>query len=325
MKKFKKLLSVVFAAGVVFCALSISCRAAQITGLSVEDGVLTAQIKGANNSNLFVSGSGTVNFAKVEGGFAEIRTSVTDGKIFLWDSGSLAPLSLAYDLRDGRAYERGASEPVPAFDESSYNFDQSSNIMVVGNIENGILSGFRGGEKMSYTLADSVDVVGLADSLESVTPGTVILPGFTREGVLAAAEVLALPGDKMAENYGIYDPSDGSGVYQNIVARYYAKSGTTIRVKFPPDSETKVPYIFESSSWYYSLSNSDGQTNLSRHRISDKSGIPPAAEYNVYMYIRYNKETEKATEAVFFSTKKAFSPGGGDDEYSPIFKLNKKG
>ncbi len=237
-------------AAAVFCAFSISCHAAQITGLSIEEGVLSAKIKGADNARLFVSGSGTVNFADAENGVAEIKTSITDGKIFLWDSGSLAPLSLAYDLKDGKAYERGSSEPVPAFDELSYSFDQSSNVTVVGNIENGILSGFCGGKKVSYSLADSIDVVGLADSLESVTPGTVILPAFTPEDVCTAIEVLALPGDKMAENYGTYDPSDGSGVYQNIIARYYAKGGTRIRVTFPPDTETKVPYIFESSAWY---------------------------------------------------------------------------
>ncbi len=311
-------------AAAVFCVLSVPCHAAQIVGLTIENGELSAQIKDSGNASLFVSGSNRVNFAKADNGIVKLKTSITDGEIFLWDSDSLAPLSLAYDLKNGKAYECGSSEPVPAFDDLSYSFDQSSDVMVVGNVENGLLSGFRGGEKVSYSLADSVDVVGLSDSLSDVTPGTVILPAFTREGICGAVEVLARPGDKMAENYGTHDPSDASGVYQNIICKYYSKNGAKYGVYFPPATDDKVYYTFESPAWYYSLSNSNGQTEISRHLITDGSGIPKASEYNVYMYIRYNKETGKATEAVFFSTKKSFTPGGGDDEYSPIYKLNQK-
>ncbi len=209
------------------------------------------------------------------------------------------------------------------FDMEKYVFDQTERVMIVGNMENGTITGFRGGESVSYVLAEKAEVMGLSNNIEDITPGTVILPALTKTGECGAVEILALPGDKMGEHYGVYDASDGSGVYQNVVSRYYAKSGTTLRVTFPPESE-KIKYEFESSaSKYYSISSVDGQTTMKQYNISNKLGFPSAVENNVYIYLRYDSERNVVTEGVVFATPKNINPGAGDGEYSPIYKLEK--
>ncbi len=209
------------------------------------------------------------------------------------------------------------------FDMEKYVFDQSEKVMIVGNMENGTITGFRGGEKVSYTLAERVDMIGLSDNIADITPGTVILPALTKTGECGAIEILALPGDKMAEHYGVYDAADGSGVYQNIISRYYLKNGTTLGVTFPPESGT-VRYNFESTaSKYYTISSVDGQTSMKSYYIANGSGIPKASENNVYIYLRYDSERGVVTEGVIFSTPRNINPGAGDGEYSPIYKLEK--
>lgn len=209
------------------------------------------------------------------------------------------------------------------FDLEKYVFDQTEQVMIVGSMENGTITGFRGGESVSYALSEKAEVMGLSDKIEDITPGTVILPALTKTGECGAVEILALPGDKMAEHYGVYDAADGSGVYQNVISRYYAKSGTTIRVTFPPESE-KINYEFESSaSKYYTITSADGQTTMKQYRISNSAGFPKASENNVYIYLRYDSERNIVTEGVIFSTPKNTNPGAGDGEYSPIYKLEK--
>ncbi len=209
------------------------------------------------------------------------------------------------------------------FDLEKYVFDQSESVMIVGSFENGTITGFRDGESVSYAISEKVDVIGLSDKIEDITPGTVILPALTKTGECGAVEILALPGDKMAEHYGVYDAADGSGVYQNVISRYYSKSGTTLRVTFPPESAI-VKYGFESgASKYYSISSADGQTTIKQYRIADSTGFPKAAENNVYIYLRYDSERNVVTEGVVFSTPKDTDPGTDDGEYSPIYKLEK--
>lgn len=319
----KKILSDVLLSSAVFFMLSICANAAQIDSFSIENGSLKAAVSDADGARLFVrdqTGS-VLSSAEVKNGLAVLETEISDGKIFLWNSSSLAPLSPVYTLKASKAYAYGASAPLPEFDDSAYEFDQSENVMIVKSIASGVISGVRGGKEVSYELADSVDISGLSAKIDDIVPGAVVLPAIAYSGKCAAIELLAFPGDKITEHYGIHASSDGSVGYSNIIGKYSAKNGTTVKISFPPDS-TKFPYVFKSTQTkYYRVTSADGEPVVTQYNIASKDGFPPASEYNIYIYMRYNNETERVTEAVLYATPTNYDPGAGDGDYSDMFSL----
>lgn len=209
------------------------------------------------------------------------------------------------------------------FDLEKYLFDQTENVMIVGSVSDKEITGFRGGEAVSYEFNGRIDVMGLSDNRDDIMPGAVILPALDANGKCGAVDILALPGERMAEYYGVHEPSDGSQTYSNIVGRYSGKDGTTVKVFFPPEQE-KTNYVFTSrKSKYYRFSNADGETKVTQYNISNKDGIPQTSEYNVYIYMRYNNETGRVTEAVMYATPTDYNPGAGDGDYSPVYRLER--
>ncbi len=217
------------------------------------------------------------------------------------------------------------------FDVVDYTFNQDDNVTVVSEVGDGYIKGFKAGSEVTYNLADKVKVLGLSTSMDDIVPGCVILEGYNAEGKVRAIELLASLGlpvnpDEFEADFGVYDASDGSTKYKNVVTEMYSKSGSKLTCQNLPDT-TKTVYAFESgSAMCYRVGIAmDGDTAVVTATGSKISTYPSifenTAKYHNYLYLRYNSETEKVKECVFYCVPKDFN-FSGDGEYSDIFSLD---
>lgn len=218
------------------------------------------------------------------------------------------------------------------FKVPTYTFNQDDSVMIVSEIDEESIKGYKAGVLEEYELTDCVDVMGLSSDIEAVVPGSVVLLGMEENGACGAIELLAtigMPVDKrvFAANYGVYNPSDGTEKYKNIVGKMYSKSGASVTTVI--DSEgTKVKYTFASSKTkcYRVGIAMDGDVPVISYREGAVIGsdiFGNTTEYTNYVYFRYNNETAKITQAVIYavSEKLDFS---GDGEYSDIFSWGRR-
>ena len=353
MLKIKKLLIASSAIAALVFSASICASAAQIDSLSIVDNTIYAQVD-ADNARLYAVeyDEGLLSdafFADIgDDGKVELKVGkASEYTLYLWDKESLAPVSVAYNVIDGVAYPENSTEPVPAYEFSSYTFDQEDDVMIVSAISETEIKGFKAGVEATYALTDEVVVVGLSDKFEDVVPGSVVLIGTNKQGDCAAIELLASIGipvnpESFSADYGIYNPSDGSTKYKNIVTEMYSKSGSKVTTYNLPDS-TKTTYYFESGNvqCYRVGIAMNGETPVityTNNKVSASGLFEKTSEYSHYMYLRLDTEKTKTitikvdgvdtqqevnvvTQCVFYCVPKNFNPGGGDDEYSPIFGL----
>ena len=162
-------------------------------------------------------------------------------------------------------------------------------------------------------------------------PGCVILTAENQAGDVAAIELLAslgLPINPAAyeADFGVYDASDGSSKYKNVVTEMYSKSGSKVTCHNLPDT-TKTTYKFESSSSMcyrvgIAMNGEKPVITATGSKISTYPSIfESTAEYHNYLYLRYNSETGKVKECVFYCVPKELDFTGGG-EYSDIFSLD---
>ena len=339
MLKIKKLLIASSAIAALVFSASICASAAQIDSLSIVDNTLYADVTAENeNVRLYAIeyGEGLLSdvfFTDIgDGGNVELPVGeASEYTLYLWDKDSLAPVSAPYNFVNGRAYAEGSVTPVPEYDFSDYSFNQEDNVMIVSGISETSITGFKAGVETTYDLTDTVTVVGLSDKFEDVVPGSVVLIGTNKQGNCAAIELLAsleLPvnPEGFEEDFGVHDASDGSTKYKNVVTEMYSKSSNKLTTYNLPDT-TKTVYTFESvNSMCYrvgiAMSGETPVITATGNKISTYPSIfEDTSKYHNYLYLRYNSETGKVKECVFYCVPKDFDPTGGDDEYSPIFGL----
>ncbi|MBQ8541190.1 MAG: hypothetical protein IJ435_06920 [Clostridia bacterium] len=216
-------------------------------------------------------------------------------------------------------------------DTVEYTFDQEDNVTIVKSIENGYITGIKAGEEVTYSLADAVTVMGLAESMEDIVPGCVIMVGYNKNEDVAAIELLASLGlpinpESFEADFGVYDASDGSTKYKNVVTEMYSKSGSKITAQNLPDT-TKTAYRFESSSSMcyrvgIAMSGDTPVITATGSKITTYPSIfENTSKYHNYLYFRYNSETERVKECVFYCVPKDLD-FSGDGEYSDIFSLD---
>lgn len=216
-------------------------------------------------------------------------------------------------------------------DNVDYTFNQEDNVTIVSEVTKDYIKGFKAGAEVTYPLAETITVLGLAESMKEVVPGSVILEGYNKDGNVAAVELLASLGipvnpDGFEADFGVYDASDGSSKYKNIVTEMYSKSGSKITAHNLPDT-TKTTYKFESSnSMCYrvgiAMSSGTPQITVTGNKISTYPSIfEGTSTYHNYLYFRYDSETEKVKECVFYCVPKDLD-FSGDGEYSDIFSLD---
>ncbi len=353
MLKIKKLLVASLAVTASVFSASICALGAQIDSLSVVDNTIYATAT-AENSRLYVAeySEGLLSdafFADVdEFGNIEIEIGeASDYTLFLWDKESLAPISATYMLKDGVAYMNGSAQPIPQYEFSDYSFNQEDDVMIVSAISETEIKGFKAGVETTYALTDEVAVVGLSDKFEDVVPGSVVLIGTNKLGDCAAIELLASMGipvdpDNFESDYGIYNPSDGSTRYKNILTEMFSKSGSKVTTYNLPDT-TKTTYYFESNNvqCYRVGIAMDGETPIITYTssaVSSSDLFENTSQYHHYLYLRFDAEQTKTvtvkvdgentkqdvnvvTQCVFYCVPKDFNPGKGDGEYSDIFSL----
>ena len=212
-----------------------------------------------------------------------------------------------------------------------YTFNQEDNVTIVSSVTGEYIKGFKAGEEVEYTLSETVTLMGLAQSMEDVVPGSVILTGVNADGDVAAIELVASLGlpidpDGFEEDFGVHDAADGSTKYKNVVTEMFSKSGSKITTQNLPDT-TKTTYKFESTSamCYRVGIAMDGDTPVITAKGNKISTYPSifesTAEYHNYLYLRYNSETGKVKECVFYCVPKNLD-FSGDGEYSDIFSLD---
>lgn len=212
-----------------------------------------------------------------------------------------------------------------------YTFDQEDNVTVVSEVSGEYIKGFKAGEEVIYELTETITVMGLAETMSDVVPGSVIMVGCNSEGKVAAVELLASLGwpvnpDLFEESFGVYDTSDGSTKYKNVVTEMYSKSGIKITGQSLPDL-TKTVYSFESTStmcYRVGIAMSDGTpvVSVTGNKVSKYPSIfESTAKYHNYLYLRYNSETGKVKECVYYCVPKDLD-FSGDGEYSDIFSLD---
>lgn len=215
-------------------------------------------------------------------------------------------------------------------DTVEYTFNQEDNVTIVSEITATEIKGFKGGNPVTYTLAETVTILGLAEYLSDVVPGSVILTAENKNGDVAAVELLASLGmpinpEAFEADFGVHDAADGSSKYKNIVTEMYSKTGTKLTCHMP--DTTKTAYTFESnSSMCYRVGIAmDGDTPVVTAAGSKISAYPSIFEntskYHNYLYFRYNAETGKVKECVFYCVPKDLD-FSGDGEYSDIFSLD---
>lgn len=345
MLKIKKLLIALSLIAILGFSASICANAAQIDCLSIADGVLYAQVDGENARLYAVELDkgllSDVFFADVA---ADGNVELPVGKaseyvLYLWDRDSLAPVSCVYNVKDGIAYAEGTSTKVPAYDFSGYSFNQEDAVMVVSEISDTEIKGFKAGVETTYSLTDSVTVLGLSDTISSVVPGSVVLIGTNKAGNCAAIELLASMSVDVNEeayraDFGVYKPSDGSTKYENIVSVMFSKSGSKLKL----ENKNGPAYLFDSDTKCYrvglALMGDSPVVSVSEHSVSD--AFKSTAEFNNYVYLRVNTEKSKTysgtvydkliTQCIIYSVPKelVFPDDPDDDEdgkYSPIFEL----
>lgn len=214
---------------------------------------------------------------------------------------------------------------------AEYTFNQEDNVTIVSEKGAGYIKGFKAGEEVTYNLAETVTVMGLAETMEDVVPGSVIMVGYNKEDKVAAVELVASLGlpidpDGFEEDFGVHDASDGSTKYKNVVTEMFSKSGSKLTCQNLPDT-TKTVYKFESSSAMcyrvgIAMSGDTPVITATGNKISTYPSIfESTAEYHNYLYLRYNSETEKVKECVFYCVPKDLDFTGGG-EYSDIFSLD---
>lgn len=329
-------------ASLVFSA-SICASAVQIDSLSIADNTIYAQVT-AENARLYAVDCTEGLLSDVF--FTDIVSSgdvqlpigeASEYELYLWDRESLAPLSATYSLKNGVAYPEGSDTPVPAYDFSSYTFNQDDSVMVVSAISETEITGFKAGVETTYSLADSVSVVGLSDSLEDVVPGSVILVGTNKQGECAAVELLASLGWPIDEecfkaNYGSYSPSDGSSQYINVVDVMFSRSLTN---KITLRKKGGTAYYFESGNtlcYRVGVAVAGGEPIISVSERSISEAFESTAEYSNYLYLRVDTEKSKIVNGVTYDglitqcivycvPKELDFTGDPDDPYSPIFDL----
>ena len=203
--------------------------------------------------------------------------------------------------------------------------------MIVSAITNETITGFKAGEEVSYNLADKVAVLGLSDKIADVVPGSVVLIGTDKAADCAAIELLASLGwpidqDEFKADYGIYNPSDGSKKYQNIVSIMFAKQGSTLKCG---TAANNIAYKAESTGTAcyrvgIAINGETGEPIISctNNKVSATDAFENTAKYSNYVFLRYNTETERFVECVYYCVPKElnFNPDP-DDPYSPIFSL----
>lgn len=332
-KKFNKLISTFLAALGLVSSVSICAAAAQIDALSVIDNTVYASISDGD-ATLFVAeyNEGVLSdafFADSSDGKVELKIgTAAEYKLFLWDRESLAPVSCTYNLINGKAYAEGSNEALPEHSAPTYSFNQEDNVTIIASVSETELKGFKAGEEISLPLADSVEVLGLSDSIEDITPGSVVLTATDASGNCAAIELLSTFGDPVSpdtfiSHYGIYDASDGSTRYKNIVTRLVQKSGTEFKTVFD-DSNVKYTYNFKSSKtpcYRIGITVENNISTVSCRALTAGDKISESTTYYyTYIYLRYDSLNEKVIEAVAYNVPKNlnFNPDE-DDRYSPIF------
>lgn len=212
-----------------------------------------------------------------------------------------------------------------------YKFNQEDNVMVVASVSESAITGYKAGVLEEYSLSDNVDVWGLSNDIDDVVPGAVVLLGTTEDGTCGGIELLATLGipvnpELFESNFGVYSPVDGSSKYKNVVTEMYSKSSIKITCQSLPD-KTKTKYTFESaSSMCYRVGIAmDGETPVVTVTGSSITTYPSVfentANYHNYLYLRYNSQTGKVKECVFYCVPKDLD-FTGDGEYSDIFSLN---
>lgn len=212
-----------------------------------------------------------------------------------------------------------------------YTFNQEDNVTIVKQVTADTITGIKGGEDVTYSLADTITIMGLAKSMDDIVPGCVIMVGTNSDGDVAAIELLASLGFPInptlyESSFGIYTAADGSSKYQNIVTEMFSKSGTKITCHNLPDT-TKTVYRFETtSSMCYRVGIAvDNGTPVITAKGNKISTYPSIFEntslYHNYVYFRYNTESGKVKECVFYCVPKDLD-FTGDGEYSEIFSLD---
>lgn len=218
---------------------------------------------------------------------------------------------------------------VPVVNE--YTFNQEDNVTVVSEITSEYIKGFKAGEEVSYKLSKAVVVMGISESLADVVPGSVVLIAENTQGECGAIELLASLGmpidpEKFEDDFGVHDAADGSTKYKNVVTELFEKVGTKLTCQNLPDT-TKTVYDFESkSSMCYRIGIAmDGDTPVVTATGSKISKYPSIFEdtvkYHNYLYLRYNSETGKVKECVFYCVPQDLD-FTGDGEFSDIFSVD---
>lgn len=213
----------------------------------------------------------------------------------------------------------------------NYSFNQDDSVTVVSEIGENSIKGFKDGKAVEYTLAKDVEVLGLTNDMGDVVPGSVILEGYDEDGKVSAIDVLARVGEKLdgkqfEEDYGVHMPGDGSEDYKNIVTCMFSKSGKNLVCRNLPDT-TKVTYTVESNNvkgYRVGIQKTEEGTTVSvkEGKVSAYPSIfESTANYNNYLYLRYNVKTGKVKECVYYCIPRS-NDFTGDGEYSDIFSLN---
>ncbi len=340
LRKFKKpLIASTAIASLVFSA-SICASAAQIDCLSVADNTIYAEVTAENARLYAVDRTGgllnDVFFADIaSNGSVQLPLGdASEYELYLWDKESLAPLSATYSLKNGVAYPEGSETPVPAYEFSSYAFNQEDSVMVVSSISEAEITGFKAGVETTYPLAEEVTVVGLSESLEEVVPGSVVLVAVNKQGECAAVELLASLGWPIDEegfkaDYGVYTPSDGSTKYKNIVDIMFSKWQSKITVR----TKGGTAYLLDPdiSCYRVGIATGDGEPIISVSSPALSQAFESTSEYSNYLYLRMDTEKSRTfngvtydgviTQCVVYCVPKNYDFSKGDDEYTGIFSL----
>lgn len=323
----------------LFFSVSICATAAQIDTLSVVDNTIYASVSGESSTFFAAEYEEAVLvdvfFKDISDGEVELPIGTAgEYKLFLWDKESLAPVSGSYKLLGDKAYATGSDEPLPEYEFSSYSFNQEDNVMIVSKIDSDSITGFKAGTEITYPLSKNVSVMGLSQAIEDVVPGSVVLLGTTKNGSCGAIELLASTGIPVSittfeSAFGIYTPADGSSKYQNIVTELISKSSSKITTKHVlNENGDKALLEFEApnkENCYRVGIAMDGNTpviSCSKKKISTFPSIfESTADYHNYLYLRYNTETSKIKELVYYCVPKDFFVDTDGGDYSPIFGL----
>ena len=246
--------------------------------------------------------------------------------------------------------EPGTEPDEPGTEPNEFVYDQSMGVVIVTSITETELKGYQNGKEVSFSLSGDVAVEGYADSLDKVLPGYIVLPALNDEGVCGKIDVmmtLALA-EKVSEGklyyvtdpksisdkLGVNSPSDGSEKYRNIVFEYVKDSlsakDASLKVKNGTDQDV---YEFESASspiYRVTLSGSTDATNVTvdSSTVSGeslfkyrKNSLSIFDTYFNYLFLRYNTETGKVTEAILMLPHTPRGETEEDPNYSPWYRL----